>query len=154
MKMKIMALGATLLFAGCGTEDSQEVNLYKSKNSLGYYGAMVLFENLLVSGVWAQYEFENNSTTTLKADAAFKHKFDDAGIRYIQVPILGETWYPIGEYGVSADVSKILFPEGNNSTGYYQYFSQYDVNCFEIGQFKSMETNLTLTDTYVFCKEY
>lgn len=154
--MKIVIFIAFILtFIGCGAGSSEdEVNLFKAKNALGFYGGVVLFDDKLVTGVWAQYEYENNSTTTLKADPAFKHKFDEAGVRYIQVPLLGETWYPIGKYGVNNQGTRIIFNEGNNTTGYYEYFSNYDASCVEIGQFKDVEHNLTLSDTYVFCKEY
>ena len=150
----IVSIVIGILLSGCGTsQDSVEnVNLNKSSNEYGFYGELVLFADQVVTGVWAQYELDDNGTA--KETVAFKHKFDNKGIRSIQVPLLGETWYPIGEYGVNTQGTKIFFRESNTSIGYYHYVARDENNCTIIAQYSNKDATKKLKDTYLFCKEY
>ena len=137
-----------VLLTGCGESD---VNLNKAENEIGFYGDLVLFADQKVTGDWAQYEF--NDDGNVSDTAVFKHKFRNDGIREINVPLLNQ-WFPLGLYGVDVEGTKIMFKEGNNSIGYFKYISRDDAGCTLVGQYANMDANDTLSDVYLFCKEF
>lgn len=136
---------------GGGGTSTDAINLYKPQNSLGYYGDLVLFDDNIITGTWAQYEYDSNGTA--KSNVTFKHIFNSGGIRSLQVPLLGNDAYPIGEYGVDSYGTKILYNDTNNTVAYYQFVSKVSSNCVKIGHYKNVDSNLTFVDFYLFCKE-
>lgn len=147
----VLSIGLFIIGCGGGGTSTSDVNRFKSENSLGFYGDIVLFANKTVTGVWAQYEYENGS---VKNSVAFKHRFNNEGKRELQIPLLGETWYPIGEYGVNNNGDKIFFNDSNSTRSSYEYMEDTsEENCIKVNEFKNVDTNKTFSNTYQLCKE-
>ncbi|MAC85039.1 MAG: hypothetical protein CL624_12995 [Arcobacter sp.] len=140
-----------LIGCGGGGSGSDSVNTYKSENSLGFYGDLVLFSDYVVTGIWSQTEYDDNGNA--KDTVAFNYRFDDDGLRHMQVPLLGDTWYPLGEYGVDEAGTKIFFSEGSDTMGYYQFIEKEEDTCIKIGHYSVRDNVTTLNDNYQFCKE-